>query len=448
MPRRSSSTSLLVAVLLGAGLPLAAQPVRNLNLIPDDLAGPGSPSMLQGAVPGPAGPLAAAFDFTASQRHGVAGFLTLTRDGVQPSLFDPTDLLLEGEDPALGASLRLRRDPALPGSVTTSVPAGSFPAGAVFTVQIPVLIEVQGAGLEATMPASGVLAGSGVFQPGFFHQAVLVQASIDTLPGVAVTFHLKEDLFVPGIRWRYVARESLSSLVPSPAQPLRTVRGRFVIQRHSWFETVFTIGPVELEAPGGPLVVIAAAAGSGPMEFFPATRSFAATLSGTVDGVPFVRVLDGVGESFTGPVSQPTGIRIEESGLPGIDHLVLDLRRAEIVPEGSAPVLGAVYAPVFRGEPGAFFVAGAALHPTPGISTEVGDIYVEVDDLLLLSTTPGNPFFIGFSGIMPATGQHLLTLAVPNEPLLAGFTFFLAGALLDPMSFVPIAVTNSHRVVL
>ena len=451
--QRLRSLILAFGSILGAfGSPPRAHcplPWASFTAVPDDFPGSSTASVLAGQVPGPSGLVAVQFDFTADFRLHEMGYFTAQRTMGNRAVFDPIDLRLLGRDPSLGATLLITRDATQAASWIASNPGGAFYPGDSFSASIPVIMAASGAGLDLSMPTSGLLTLNGTFQPGYFHQFTIATGAIDTLPSATVSVRLKEDLFVPNIEWHYTCRAASSSAARSPGGLPEPIQGRFSIRREAVDETTYTVGPVALELPSLPTpVVIVIPALGGTLSLDPMTRTVTGQLSGTVDGVPFTRTLDGVGEWFVGSSLQPANIHIEEAGLPGLDTLTLDLRRTELVPEGSVPLIGSLYQPVFRALPGVTYAAAASLTPGPGISTPAGDVFVSIDILFDFSTMPGNGIFSDFLGVMPANGEQILTIAIPNEPLLTGFIFHIAGIIIDPGLQIPLGVTNSHRVTL
>jgi hypothetical protein len=69
------------------------------------------------------------------------------------------------------------------------------------------------------------------------------------------------------------------------------------------------------------------------------------------------------------------------------------------------------------------------------------------DWLLSLSLDPTNPFFLNTTGFMPASGEVLVSVVVPPDPILIGATFFMGGATLDAATLAVLAATNSHRAI-
>jgi hypothetical protein len=263
-----------------------------------------------------------------------------------------------------------------------------------------------------------------------------------------VSLHVKQDLLPPGIRFILPVDGTASSATRPGGSP-ESLEGSLVLQRDPVDYRLFTLGPVSLSLLGAPpFSITAPSSAGGTMTLDPMTRSVTSTLTWTFDGIPVTRVVDGVGESFDGPATAPTGLHFEEQALPGLQDLVLGVRRVEIVPGGSAPVFGQIYQPLFRCQPGSSYALAASLDPAPGFSSLVGDIYAEPDILLFFSLDPLNGFFSNMSGVAPPSGEVRPQILIPNVPLLAGVAFFLAGVNFDPLSGALLAATNSHRVIL
>jgi len=56
-----------------------------------------------------------------------------------------------------------------------------------------------------------------------------------------------------------------------------------------------------------------------------------------------------------------------------------------------------------------------------------------------LSLTPGNPFFINFSGTLNVFGIASASVAIPNVPALSGLTLFVSGVVIDPIFLESVA---------
>ena len=87
-----------------------------------------------------------------------------------------------------------------------------------------------------------------------------------------------------------------------------------------------------------------------------------------------------------------------------------------------------------------YFVAVSAGTST-GIPTCAGIFPLDPDGLLAASISASNPFFQGFTGMLDNWGDSSApTMEIPDDPGLAGITFFAAFATVDPAA--PCVVTT------
>ncbi|MEZ6194587.1 MAG: hypothetical protein R3F20_02500 [Planctomycetota bacterium] len=88
-------------------------------------------------------------------------------------------------------------------------------------------------------------------------------------------------------------------------------------------------------------------------------------------------------------------------------------------------------------DPGAIYGYAAAFTGNTGILTCGGVIPLDVDALLTFSTTPGNGVFLNPVGALAGPADAfpgtttLPAIAVPNDPMLSGFSFIVAAFTLD-----------------
>ena len=430
--------NLILGILVFSSLmPLFGQirPITNFFVLPDDVPGPGSSSMGLGTVAG----TPVSLDFTTTQTEGRGGFLTL---GFQPGT--PTDhLVLEmrfpGRDPATGAELELTLDAGGGPAIVTSTAVWGFPTGGTMTLTAPVAIATSGL---PGAPLSGTLTMSGTIVAGFHHRVCLMTGSVDSLPGMTLSMFIKEDAFVPGIEWHYVLDNTTSSLT-APGGVAEALVGHLSIVRDPLAITQFQVAKLNL---GSTSHTVGLGAGSSPLTTDPVTGTLVGSLDLLVNGSPLTLVFDGLGDFYDGESPRPESLRVEASGLPGLDGIVIEARRVELVPDGSVAGPGLNYTPLFRGPPGFAYIAGASFDPAPGLNTPLGDVPLDLDALLVYSTSP-NPFFLNMSGLFSASGRAYPQVVVPNDPGLAGIQFFLGGIVIDPLGAV-IAVTQPHRVTL
>jgi hypothetical protein len=88
-------------------------------------------------------------------------------------------------------------------------------------------------------------------------------------------------------------------------------------------------------------------------------------------------------------------------------------------------------APLDGGYP---YLAGAALSAT-GIATCGGVVPLALDSLLTFSIDPANPVFLGFAGLLDASGaSQAPSLALPNVPSIVGASFVVSFIAADPAS--------------
>jgi hypothetical protein len=78
------------------------------------------------------------------------------------------------------------------------------------------------------------------------------------------------------------------------------------------------------------------------------------------------------------------------------------------------------------------YAAAASLSDTPGIPTCAGIVPLAQDALFTLSTTPGNPYFQNFVGVMDESGVATGPLVtIPAIPALTGFSIAIGFVTID-----------------
>jgi hypothetical protein len=115
-----------------------------------------------------------------------------------------------------------------------------------------------------------------------------------------------------------------------------------------------------------------------------------------------------------------------------------------------APALGTAY-PIFISsppDPGKAYILGATFNPEPGFPIGNRTIPLSLDPLFGLSQT-APAVFPNFQGILSATGQAAAFVNIPAVPALRGFSFYVAGVIIDPSApFTIGTVTNAEHVVI
>lgn len=99
-------------------------------------------------------------------------------------------------------------------------------------------------------------------------------------------------------------------------------------------------------------------------------------------------------------------------------------------------------------EAGSTYVVAAAFGDAVGTVFCGGMIPLDLDPLLLFSTTPGNGVFFNTVGVLDANGETTapFVLVPPLPPLPGGFVSIrIAGAILDPTSACPIRSVSSSE---
>jgi hypothetical protein len=439
----------VITIALGviAGDLPAQGPLRRFFILPDTSAAAGSDSFFAGIE----GSTSYSVDFTEPLRLNRGGFVTLARDPGNPYVWNVVDFSISGTDLARGADLTFQRPltPGPHGTWTSSDPNG-FPDFSTATVSMSG--ELAGTGtLSGVFPATTTFTAAGTITPAYYHNVVLLNGAFSGIAGGAVALYMKADFYPPAVKWEMVARADLSNATVVGAPTPYAVTGGFSMQRGILDRNVYAVMDLAMTvaAPTPILITMPAAPNAGVLTFDPATRGLSGALSVLVDGIPTAIPVDGMGESFLGCVMHPTAMVIEDATLTGtIAALHLELALSELVPS-SPPTnnfqIGVTTSLVMRGIPGRIYGCAATFTPLPGINTPVGDVPVVPDDLFFISIDPLNPYFTNNVGVMPASGETLINISIPNEPMLIGATFFLGGATLDPTTLAVLAATNSHR---
>jgi len=114
------------------------------------------------------------------------------------------------------------------------------------------------------------------------------------------------------------------------------------------------------------------------------------------------------------------------------------------------PALGTAYPILLSSppDPGRQYVLGATFHPEPGFRIGTRTIPLNLDPLFGLSqTVPA--IFQKFQGILNASGQAVAFVNIPAVPALKGFSFYVAGVIIDANApFMIGTVTNAEHVVI
>lgn len=439
--------ALVLTVALSAGMAVAQAPLTRFFVLPDTSGAPGSESTFSGAE----GATSFAVDFSEPLRFNRGGFVTLEPDPGNAFVWNVVDFRIPGVDLAQGADLTFQR-PAVPGphgTWTSSEPTG-FPDYANVTVAMTG--DLGGTGvLNGLFPASTTLTMSGQIVPGYYHNVILLTGSFSGIAGGAMALYMKNDFYPPAVKWEMVVRSDLSVASVSGTAGQFAVRGGFSLQRGIANPNMYAVVnlAIEVMSPTPILITMPLAPNAGLVTFNPGTRGMTGALNVLIDGVPATIPLDGTGESFDGCVMHPTVLVIDDAtSLGPITALHLEIVSTELVP-ANPPIndfqIGMTTSLVLRGRAGHIYGCAASLTPLPGINTPVGDIPVMPDDLFWISIDPANPYFTNTLGIMPPSGEVLININLPNEPLLIGATFFLGGGTFDPVTVDVLAATNSHR---
>jgi hypothetical protein len=437
--------AVLALTLVTAVLP--AQQMTRFFLLPDTSAAAGSDSLFSGQE----GAVSYSFDFTEDIRFARGSFVTITKDPVNPFLWNVVDFRIPGTDRQLGSQVVFGR-PATPGpygSWLSSDPTG-FPDFS--TVNATITGEIT-----ATGPLSGVwtpattLTLSGTIVPGYYHNVILLTGSFSGIGG-SISLYMKNDFYPPAVTWEMILQGASSAANPGTG-PV-AAQGGFTIQRGIPIPNIYSVWNLHVELGAGPPVVISSPPGqnAGLLTFDPGSRGVTGALNVLIDGVPATIPVDGVGDSFTGCSMHPTSLVIDEPLGRGIlTGLHFEATGTVLVPP-TPPIndfeYGLTTSLAFRGRPGDFYACAATFCPVPGINTVVGDIPVTIDDALWLSLDPLNPYFLNMVGNMPLAGEVLISVAVPNDPALVGATFFLGGATFEPVTLAVRGATNSHRAII
>jgi hypothetical protein len=437
----------LVVLAACAGFLPAQTPLTRFFVLPDTSPAPGSDSLFSGVE----GTTSYAFDFTEDIRYDRGGFITLTQDAGNPFTWNVIDFRITATDPALGSQVVFGR-PAAPGPYGTFVSSAQngFPDFSTVTVSIS-------GEITATGPLSGVwtpattLTMTGQVVPGYYHNVLLLTGSFSGISG-SISLFTKNDFYPPAVTWEYVLKGAASSAQPTGAPAPVTAIGGFTMQRGITNPNVYSIWNLAIQVGSAPAVLITLPTGqsAGLLTFDPGLRGLTGSLSVLVDGVPGTLSVDGIGESFTGCVMHPTSLVIDEpAGVGTLSSVHFECASTELVP-AEPPIndfqIGLTTSLVFRGRASDFYACAATFSALPGINTTVGDIPVSVDDLLWLSLDPASPYFSNMVGIMPAAGEVLISVNIPNDPVLVGATFFFGGGTFDQTTLAVHAATNSHRV--
>jgi hypothetical protein len=438
----------IVIVAVSAGYLPAQSTLTRFFVLPGTSAFPGSDSLFNGSESG----TAYAFDFTEDLRYNRGGFMTLSRDLVNPFIWNVVDFHLSATDPTLGpqGSQVVFSRPQTPGpygTYTSSDPNG-FPDWSTVNVSITGDINVTGP-LSGVWPSSTTLTMSGQVVPGFYHNVLPLTGSFSGIGG-GISLFAKNDFYPPAVTWEMVLQGAASSAQPTGAPAPAPALGGFTMQRGITNPNVYSIWNLYIEV-GSPPVVIATppAQTAGLLTFDPGSRGLTGSLNLLVNGVPATMTVDGIGEAFTGCVMRPTSIVFDEpAGLGPLSLVHFECATTEVVPTNPPTndfQIGMSTQLVFRGRAGDYSACGATFNPLPGVNTTVGDIPVTVDDLLLISLDPNTPYFSNMIAFMPLSGERLISVNLPNVPLLIGVTFFFGGATFDPNTLAVHAATNSHR---
>jgi DNA-binding beta-propeller fold protein YncE len=114
------------------------------------------------------------------------------------------------------------------------------------------------------------------------------------------------------------------------------------------------------------------------------------------------------------------------------------------------PSLGTTY-PIQVSSPpnaGKAYILAASFSSRPGFPLGTRTVPLNLDNLFTLSQLVPS-IFQNFQGVLNANGQAVASLAIPGVPALQGFSFVVAGVIVDPASPMGIGtVTNAEHIVL
>lgn len=439
---RRWAVAALVAAALGGGVFGQSHPTTFFAL-PDSNLAAGSECMITGTVAGHAQPVA--FDFVEFLNDDRGAYVSVIPDPVITPLKHVVDFRFISRDPSTGDVLEFLPAPGGTAVWNMGSPSGDFLAGWPVTLTLDVVPVCSNPALAALLPATTTLNLAGVVVPGFYHLVTYMSGTLTGLPGLSVTMLLKEDKFDPGVPWEFTARESTSTFAaPGGAVP---VRGGLTLVRDAVDFRTYALRDVSLSPiGGGPAFTTAPGIATGSIFLDPAVHSITGTLSGSLGGVPFTHLLDGIGDVFEGPMSHPTRIVVQESNFAGNGPVRFDLDLTTLRASATPWRIGQTTTLTMTGRTGTWGIVAAALDPSPGVNTPVGDVMLDLDPLLLYSLDPTNGLFTSNIAPMPPDGRMNAFVFVPAQPALVGATFFVGGATL--MNGAATAVTQSVRAII
>lgn len=431
----------LVAGALGSVVAGQSHPTTFFAL-PDSNLAAGSECMIVGTVAGHPAPLA--FDFVEFLNDDRGAYVSVIPDPVITPLKYVVDFRLKSRDPSTGDVFELI---PLPGGAATwsmGSPSGDFLAGWPTALTLDVVPVCSNPALAALLPPTTTLHLTGVVTPGFYHLVTSMTGTLAGLPGLSVTMLLKEDKFDPGVPWEFTAREATSTFGPTTAPS--TVRGGLTLVRDAVDFRTYALRDVAL-APlgGGPDWTTPPGVASGSLFLDPTTHAVTGTLVGLFGGLPFSHVLDGLGDAFEGPMSHPTRLVLHEPAFAGAGPIHVDLDLTTLRASPTPWRLGQTTTLTMTGRAGTWGIIGAALDPSPGVNTPIGDVMLDLDPLLLFSLDPTNGLFTSNIAPIPPDGRMSSFVHVPAQPALIGSVFFVGGVTLA--NGVPNAVTQSVRAI-
>lgn len=446
----------LVAALATLAPAQALPDTVTFFVLPDGNLAPGSESMLVGAATPPSGPsIPFAFDFTEDQRIDRNGYVVLHRTPGAPQALVVVDFLLRATDRDRGVTLTLSPASQPCGTWTTSDPQGTFPPGSQIAGSLDCVVAVDDPALAALFPATATLTLGGSPVPGYYHQVTLFAASLAGLPATSFNLFLKEDLHVADITWVSTALPGAATALRVGATAPDALRGGFGLRRNPATWVDYELTSFSLAVDGAPALAITGAGPNGSAGFVtlhPETRTATGFLDLVVDGVPVQRVLDGVGDVFTGSPTMPTSLTLREAGLGGLACLDFVGGKPGILPKSNDFQIGALTELRVLGRPGDLYFTACSFQPVPGVNTPIGDVLVSLDAMFWFSLDPANGFIGGNVGMIAPTGEGSIFVSLPNAPWLIGYTTFFAGILMtnEPAlgGFVFSAVTNPHRAII
>lgn len=98
------------------------------------------------------------------------------------------------------------------------------------------------------------------------------------------------------------------------------------------------------------------------------------------------------------------------------------------------------------GPPGDIYAIGCAFGAQTGQYVGSQFVPIDPDPLFFATLAPRPSAFVGFDGLLDATGSAIAQIVLPFEPSIAGLDLYFAASTFDPTSFLPLTgVSNAVR---